>query len=354
MKFSTQILRLVDIDREKYKKDIRKAADLLRCGQVVAFPTETVYGLGAHALNKEAIKRIFLAKGRPSDNPLIVHIAHRRELMPLVSFIPAWAIPLMEAFWPGPLTLIFPKSDRVPDVTTGDLATVAIRMPLHPMALDLIDCCGFPLAAPSANLSGHPSPTTAEHVWHDMEGRIPLILDGGKAKIGLESTVLDLTGEVPIILRPGGVTQEMLQDVIPEVQIDPGAGQPLEDGRKVRSPGMKYRHYAPLAKVLILSGALNKVIDKILCLYDGYTALGKKVGIMATGETWSYYGDRNSKVVGLRSDPATIAAGLFDCLRQFDHDGMDIILAEAIPTCDIGMAIMNRLGRAAGFDIWEV
>lgn len=260
----------------------------------------------------------------------------------------------MEAFWPGPLTIIFKKSPIVPDKVTAGLNTVAIRMPNHPVALKLIDCCGFPIAAPSANRSGHISPTTAQHVLEDMEGRIPLILDGGKCSVGLESTVLDLTAQIPVILRPGGVTLEMLQEVLGEVRVDINVLKPVSDGRKVKSPGMKYTHYAPRAQVLIVRGKLDGIVERINELAEEYAAQGMKVGILATRETRERYGIGEVLVLGGRTQPAVMASNLFSALREFDDRAVDIVLAEWVDTSNEGLAIMNRMVRAAGFNVIDV
>lgn len=353
--FDTQVLKINDIDSYETEKIIETASEILRQGYLVAFPTETVYGLGANALDTDAVAGIYKAKGRPSDNPLIVHVAEKNEIEPLVRKVPEYARKLIDKFWPGPLTLIFPKSDKVPSITTGGIDTVAIRMPSNKIANHLIKKCGFPIAAPSANRSGRPSPTAAEHVLTDMDGRIPLIIDGGRADIGVESTVLNLVGDIPTILRPGGVTKEMLEQTIGSVKVDPNVMKPLADGAKVMSPGMKYHHYAPKANVTIIdSNDITKIAAKINEMYDSYTNAGEKVGILATEETAEMYTDKYKRIVGSRKNPITIAENLFDSFRLFDGDGVDHILAESVPTVDIGLAIMNRMGRAAAFDIINV
>jgi L-threonylcarbamoyladenylate synthase len=348
----TRVLKINDLQRDV--NIIEQASELIRAGQVVAFPTETVYGLGANALDPRAVEKIFKAKGRPGDNPLIVHVSKTRDVDRLISELPPKARVLMEAFWPGPLTIIFKKSPIVPDKVTAGLNTVAIRMPNHPVALKLIDCCGFPIAAPSANRSGHISPTTAQHVLEDMEGRIPLILDGGKCSVGLESTVLDLTAQIPVILRPGGVTLEMLQEVLGEVRVDINVLKPVSDGRKVKSPGMKYTHYAPRAQVLIVRGKLDGIVERINELAEEYAAQGMKVGILATRETRERYGIGEVLVLGGRTQPAVMASNLFSALREFDDRAVDIVLAEWVDTSNEGLAIMNRMVRAAGFNVIDV
>lgn len=320
---------------------IRRAAALLRAGELVAFPTETVYGLGADALNGEAAARIFAAKGRPADNPLIAHIAGESGLAGLIAGEPCTcARKLMRAFWPGPMTLIFPKSPRVPREVTAGLDTVAVRMPSHPVARALIRAAQTPIAAPSANRSGRPSPTTAAHVLEDMEGRIPLILDGGPCEVGLESTVVDVTGARPRILRPGGVTLEMLEGVVGDVDVDEGVLHQLQAGSQARSPGMKYKHYAPKGEVTIVTGP--RAAQEIARLYD---AAGERAAILAFSQ--ADYGAR--RVYRLKNAPGE----LFAALRQLDEDGMETIYAEDVPTAGVGLAVMNRLMRAAAFRVVE-
>ena len=320
---------------------IRRAAALLRAGELVAFPTETVYGLGADALNGEAAARIFAAKGRPADNPLIAHIAGESGLAGLIAGEPcACARALMRAFWPGPMTLIFPKSPRVPREVTAGLDTVAVRMPSHPVARALISAAQTPIAAPSANRSGRPSPTTAAHVLEDMEGRIPLILDGGPCEVGLESTVVDVTGARPRILRPGGVTLEMLEGVVGDVDVDEGVLHQLQAGSQARSPGMKYKHYAPKGEVTIVTGP--RAAQEIARLYD---AADGRAAILAFSQ--ADYGAR--RVYRLKNAPGE----LFAALRQLDEDGMETIYAEDVPTAGVGLAVMNRLMRAAAFRVVE-
>ena len=320
---------------------IRRAAALLRAGELVAFPTETVYGLGADALNGEAAARIFAAKGRPADNPLIAHIAGESGLAGLIALEPcACARKLMRAFWPGPMTLIFPKSARVPREVTAGLDTVAVRMPSHPVARALILAAQTPIAAPSANRSGRPSPTMAAHVLEDMDGRIPLILDGGPCEVGLESTVMDVTGARPRILRPGGVTLEMLEGVVGDVDVDEGVLHQLQAGSQARSPGMKYKHYAPKGEVTIVTGP--RAAQEIARLYD---AAGERAAILAFSQ--ADYGAR--RVYRLKNAPGE----LFAALRQLDEDGMETIYAEDVPTAGVGLAVMNRLMRAAAFRVVE-
>lgn len=333
---------------------LQQAAEILRNGGIVAFPTETVYGLGADALNPEAVGKIFIAKGRPNDNPLIVHVANQKDVEPLVREIPDVATRLMEEFWPGPLTLIFPKSDLVPNSVSAGLNTVGIRIPAHPVALALLKAARIPVAAPSANLSGKPSPTSATHVLKDLSGKIDAVVDGGKTSVGLESTVLDITGPIPTILRPGGVTLEQLTEVLGYVEIDPALKQlDLNEDLKPRAPGMKYTHYAPRAEVWMVVGTEEQVAKKFKSLVDENRAAGKRVGIMSTEEMlfWSREYNPNPdhwEILGSRDDLAGIASRLFQALRNCDRYHLDIVFAQTVPEIGIGAAIMNRLRKAAG------
>lgn len=345
----TQILKLQG-DHGDHEK-IRQAAQVLRQGGLVAFPTETVYGLGGNGLDAQAVDRIYHAKGRPSDNPMILHISERKDLDPLVQEIPPLAEKAMEAYWPGPLTLIFKKSSKVPLRVTGGLDTVAVRMPSHPIARALIREAGLPIAAPSANLSGRPSPTKAEHVVQDLYGRVDIILEGPPSQIGLESTVLDLTTPIPTILRPGGITYEDLREVLGEVSVDPGIMEDLQGDSTPRSPGMKYTHYAPKAPMTIVQGGREEVIKKINRLTREYQVQGKKVGILATQENLEYYPSSIVYSLGERDKPETIATNLFALLRKCDEDRVDVILAEGVDSHGIGMAIINRMNKAAGHRI---
>ncbi|MCS5695496.1 L-threonylcarbamoyladenylate synthase [Desulfofundulus thermocisternus] len=331
---------------------IGRAGMILRRGGLVAFPTETVYGLGASALDGRAVRRIFEVKGRPPDNPLIVHVAGRGMLRPLVRSWPATAEKLVAAFWPGPLTLVLPAAPGVPREVTAGLDTVGIRMPAHPVALALIASAGIPVAAPSANLSGRPSPTTAGHVLQDLNGRIDAILDAGPAGVGVESTVLDLVADVPVILRPGGITPEELEKVIGKVKVDPGADG--GDVSRPRSPGMKYRHYAPRVPLVLVEGEPERVAARLKELADNYRALGRRVGILATAETAGKLNGGQVVVAGSRQNPAAIASRLFAALRQLEGRGVDVILAEGIEPRGLGLAVMNRLRRAAGGHIERV
>ena len=336
------------IDKNKIDENIiEEAAEILRDGGLVAFPTETVYGLGADALQEEAARKTYAAKGRPSDNPLIVHIADYEDLRKIAVNIPAETDMLASHFWPGPLTMIFEKSPAVPYGTTGGLDTVAVRMPVDPVAAALIRAAGGFVSAPSANTSGRPSPTTAEHVAEDLSGRIEMILDGGPVDIGLESTILDMTVSPPMILRPGAITAEMFEEVIGPVDVD----QTLLSADSVqapKAPGMKYRHYAPKAKMFIVEGDLREEILAIRQLSYAAHRKGQEVGIIATAETLPFYNHGIVKSVGSRENEKTIAKGLYGVLREFDEENIDTIYSESFAAQGIGKAIMNRLEKAAG------
>ncbi len=346
---------IVMIDKNNIDiKKIRYCAEVLKVGGLVAFPTETVYGLGANALDEKAVKSIFEAKGRPSDNPLIVHISDKDKLKGLVSDIPPEALALTDRFWPGPLTVILRKSALVPATITAGLDTVAVRMPSHPVALALIKESGLPVAAPSANTSGKPSPTNAKHVIDDLLGKVDVIIDAGISKIGLESTVLDLTTDPPTVLRPGGITLKQLKSVIPGIEIEPLLLSKPDRNYRPKSPGMKYTHYSPKADVVIIEGNLAEVIEKILGLAEEYAIKGKSVGILATEQTKELYGGQEVISLGDRDKPETIAANLFWALREFDGKKVDVILAEGIDYAGIGLAVMNRMNKAAGYNIIKV
>lgn len=332
---------------------IRQAGEILKSGGLVAFPTETVYGLGANALNEEAAMKTYAAKGRPSDNPLIVHIADMEALPAIVEEIPEKAKIVAEKYWPGPLTMIFRKSDLVPHGTTGGLDTVAVRMPDHVIARELIRAGGGYISAPSANTSGRPSPTAAEHVAEDLSGKIEMILDGGPVEIGVESSILDVTVEPPMILRPGAITKEMLEELIGEVDVDQTLIQ--ADSKEVpKAPGMKYRHYAPKAQLLVVEGETDAVVTYINGQAERQVADNLRVGIIATEETIDRYKTGDIKCIGTRADERTIAAGLFRVLREFDADGVNVIYSEAFQREGIGSAIMNRLLKAAGHQVVQV
>ncbi|ASJ17446.1 threonylcarbamoyl-AMP synthase [Thermococcus chitonophagus] len=339
----TIIINMKDkIDERKLKV----AARLIREGKLVAFPTETVYGLGADALNERAVKRIFEAKGRPADNPLIVHIADFSQVHELAREVPEEAEMLAKKFWPGPLTIVLPRREVVPKVTTGGLDTVAIRMPAHEIALKLIELSERPIAAPSANISGKPSPTSAEHVVDDFYGKIECIIDGGETRIGVESTVIDLTEWPPVLLRPGGLPLEEIEKVIGEVRIHPAVY-----GKKVdlaKAPGMKYRHYAPNAEVIVIEGPREKVEEKIRELIAEFKRKGKRVGVIGSGR---YNAD---EFFFLGNTVEDVARNLFKALRHMDRAGVDVVLAEGVEEKGLGLAVMNRLRKAAGYRIVRV
>ncbi len=343
--------QIVKIDETNIDDSIMKEAGaVIKAGGLVAFPTETVYGLGGDALNGESSGKIYEAKGRPSDNPLIIHIAKMESLTKIVKNIPESAYTLAKAFWPGPLTMIFQKADCVPRATTGGLVTVAVRMPSNPIALALIEASGGYIAAPSANLSGKPSPTEVKYVIEDLNGRVDLIIDGGDAKIGLESTIIDLTSDCPMILRPGYITEEMLEKALGGVATD----QTILDSNSKeapKAPGMKYRHYAPKGSLTIVEGSDEKVIPYINECIDKQKNHELKTGVIATEETAGLYKADSIKSVGKRKDEASIARHLFSILREFDDEAIDVIFAESFEYHGIGQAIMNRLLKAAGHHV---
>lgn len=326
------------------------AARLLREGAVVAFPTETVYGLGANALSNEAVEKIFTAKGRPSDNPLIVHIGAWEQLSTVASEVPEKGKKLMDAFWPGPLTVILPKTDQVASLVTAGLDSVGVRMPDHPVALAVIKEAGVPIAAPSANRSGRPSPTTAAHVLADLNGRVTGVVDGGATGVGVESTVIDVTQDPPMILRPGGITREQIQEVIGYVELDPSFQ--VGAAEAPRSPGMKYTHYAPEGEMWLVSGEPDKVQEKMLEMLSQAKQHGQKTGVMATEETASYWQNHGSAdvvlVVGSQTDLEEVAQQLYAVLREFDDQKVQYIVGETFTRTGLGMAVMNRLEKAAG------
>lgn len=384
--------RIIIEDRNHIKdEELKEAAGILRSGGLVAFPTETVYGLGGNALDEDAARKIYAAKGRPSDNPLIAHVSCVEEVEPLVKEIPEAGRKLMEAFWPGPLTMIFPKSEKVPYGTTGGLDTVAIRMPDDPVANRLIALAGVPVAAPSANTSGRPSPTTAGHVWQDMNGRIDMIIDGGPVGIGVESTIVDVSSAVPAVLRPGAITMEMLEEVLGEVSVDPAILGPLSADVRPKAPGMKYKHYAPKADLTLVepgtgadresraeqvtgaeqkngadrnTGAypetgldetqLQAMIRKVRELSREKIEAGYKVGVICTDESRGCYTDGEVRSIGARKSQASVAHNLYALLREFDDLGVDYIFSESFPKDHLGQAIMNRLSKAAGYKIVKV
>lgn len=344
---NTKIADLQGSD-EEIDEIYREAAQIIRSGGLVAFPTETVYGLGANALDAEAAARIYAAKGRPSDNPLIAHIADREWLEEIAAYIPDAARILMDACWPGPLTMIFRKKAIVPDGTTGGLDTVAVRMPDHPAALRLIREAGVPIAAPSANLSGRPSPTTAGHTAEDMNGRIEMILDGGPCRIGIESTILDLTEEVPVILRPGYITYEMLERLLGEVRVDKALDPEQWKNFRPKAPGQKYRHYAPKAPMTLIEGETEAVTEKIRELAAEAEVQGRRVGIICTDETMNCYVQGICHSLGSRESLDSVAHNLYDILRSFDEEAVEEIFSETFSSSEFGSAVMNRMLKAAG------
>lgn len=330
------------VDSLEIYPQITQAADLLMNNEVVAFPTETVYGLGGNAKSDEAIRKIFAAKGRPSDNPLIIHIADKSQLKEFVTEVPAAAERLMDHFWPGPLTIILPyKKGSLSDGATAGLDTVGVRMPDHPVALAIIKKSGLPIAAPSANQSGRPSPTSALHVKEDLAGKIAGIVDGGTTGVGVESTVVDCTMDVPVILRPGGVTKEQLEKVIGEVRVDPALTDVSE---KPKSPGMKYRHYAPDAPLYLVDGSREQLQE----LVNEGKKEGLKVGILTTKENEDFYDADYIFACGERARLETVAGSIYEALRRFNKEHVDIIYSEMFPNEGVGHAIMNRLMKAAG------
>ena len=340
--------KIIKIDEENIDEAlISQAGKIIKNGGLVAFPTETVYGLGGDALNRESSKKIYAAKGRPSDNPLIVHIADIRDMDGIVLKVTENALKLAERFWPGPLTMILKKSDRVPLETTGGLDSVAIRMPVHKTAAAFIKAAGGYVAAPSANISGKPSPTSAKYVIQDMDGRIDMIIDGGDSGIGLESTIVDLTGDIPVLLRPGYITVEQLREVLGNVDVD----KTILDGdckERPKAPGMKYRHYAPKGELTIVDGQALAVVEKINELTHEAERKNKKVCVIATDENADSYEAGVIKSIGSRNDEDIIAHRLYTILRECDDENVDVIYSESFDSAGIGQAIMNRLLKAAG------
>ena len=330
------------------QESLALAADILKSGGLVAFPTETVYGLGADALNEHAVRAIFAAKGRPADNPLIVHVP-RPEAAQALCRIDGRAQSLMARFCPGPLTLLLPKKPCVPAAVNAGLPSVAVRIPSHPVARRLLEVCGGPVAAPSANTSGRPSPTTAQHVMDDLHGKLPLILDGGECQVGLESTVIDLTSPIPTVLRPGGVTPEMLLTVLKEVKVADSVLRPLREGEKALSPGMRYRHYAPSGQLTMVKGAPEHVEQCIRRHANQAMRQGQKVRVFAFEEHLDAYNGLDVVSIGSRKVPEKMAHLLFKLLRQADDDHIPVLFSEVLTTDGIGLAIMNRLARAAAF-----
>ena len=332
------------------EKEAERAGDILRNGGLVAIPTETVYGLAANALNGEAVSHIFKAKGRPMDNPLIVHIAEREELKALVKEIPETAEKLMDYFWPGPLTIIMPKADIIPDEVSAGLDTVAIRMPSHPVARKVLKAGGVPLAAPSANTSGKPSPTTAAHVYDDLNGKIDAIVDGGSCDVGVESTVITLCSEIPRLLRPGRVTPEEITKVIGPIEVDNAVLHPLKDGAVVMSPGMKYKHYSPTANVIVISSSLNKFREYVNKKAEENE--GKTAALVFEGEETEINCETLS--FGKKDSDEDHANRLFGALRESDELGIDTVYVRCPSAEGVGLAVMNRLLRAAEFQVIEL
>ena len=347
----TKVKRIDVKEFHRFEAAIGEAGEIIRQGGLVAFPTETVYGLGADALNSEAVAKIFQAKGRPQDNPLIVHIADLEDIKPLVNDIPKVAEDIMEAFWPGPITIILKKNNIIPQVTSAGLDTIGIRMPSNKVARELIRVAKRPIAAPSANISGRPSPTDIERCIEDLSGKIDYIIGGEVCDVGVESTIIDCTVEPPCILRPGGITLEMLKRIQQDIYIDPAVMSKPQADLKPKAPGMKYRHYAPKAEVKIVEGDLKKTIAKINEIVQNYVDEEKKVAIMATDETLKQYNKGLVVSLGTRADMSTVAKSLFETLRSLDDKKVDVIISESFEEVGVGVAVMNRLKKAAGYNI---
>lgn len=337
----------------KNEKYILEAASKIKEGGTVIFPTETVYGLGADALNAEAVRKIFIAKGRPQDNPLIVHV-HSKNIENIAEDISEEAKIIIDRFWPGPLTVILKKKSLIPDVTSAGLQSIGIRMPDNKLALKLIELSGTPIAAPSANISGRPSPTDIDRCIEDMMGKVDYIIGGETCRVGVESTILDCTVDPPIILRPGGITLEMLKNIDSRIEIDKAIMDNLAENLKPKAPGMKYKHYSPKAIVKIISGDRKKTVVKINEMVQYYSEQGLKVGVLAADENSKNYVCKEVINLGSSTKMNHVAHNLFEALRSFDDRGVDIILAEAFEEKGIGIAVMNRLKKAAGYDICNV
>lgn len=345
------MLLQVDPENPQIEK-IRIAARLIRAGGLVAFPTETVYGLGADVFNAAAVRRLFVAKKRPLDNPPIVHVCCVKDVYELAERVSVHAKRLMKAFWPGPLTLVLKRSRIVPDVAVSGLDTIAVRIPRHKVALALIRESRCSISAPSANLAGRPSPTEAGHVINDLEGRIDAVLDAGRTTVGVESTVLDVTVDPPRLLRPGGTSFESLNEVVGEVELDPDvtAENPVS-GRYARSPGMKHKHYAPRAELIVVVGRMHAMVSKVNDIVEGYRRRGNRVGVLCADETVDFYEAEVVRSFGSRSDLSAVAKNLFALLREFDAEGVEVIVAEGVPLQGLGLAVMNRLRKASGYRI---
>ena len=340
----TKLIHITDIEQQH--DVLEEAGRIIRNGGLVVFPTETVYGIGANGLDAAACRAIYTAKGRPSDNPLILTVPDAAAVSQAASVIPPVAKKLMETFWPGPLTIVLPRQNNVPDAATGGLDTVAVRCPKHAVAKAFLTCAGVPVAGPSANLSTRPSPTTAEEVYHDMKGRVDMILDGGPCQIGVESTIVECNADDELtILRPGGVTIDMLRQIVPHVALD----TTLVTGKGVpKAPGMKYRHYAPAAPMIAVVGSVEGVTEKLQELYDAACKDGKKVGFVVSKEVGAHFQGNNTFIWGSHDDKEALANQLYNGLLFFDHDPVDLILAEGTDEAGLGMAIMNRMKKAAG------
>jgi L-threonylcarbamoyladenylate synthase len=345
-------VNIIKEDKEDEIK-IKEAAEFIRNGGTVVFPTETVYGLGADALNAKAVEKIFKAKGRPQDNPLIIHVSSK-NIEAYAEEIPKIANELIERFWPGPLTIILRKKDIIPDVTSANLNSIGIRMPNDEIARKLIELSNTAIAAPSANISGRPSPTDFQRCLEDLDGKVDCILGGAQSDIGVESTIVDCTVDPPMVLRPGGITLEMLREVDSRIQIDKAVMKKPTDGLKPKAPGMKYKHYAPNAKVTIISGERKKTIEKVKEMVHYNIENGKKVCILTVEENEKEYTEGITIVLGNRKNLSTVARNLFEALRKCDDFQADLILAEGYEEVGVGIAIMNRLNKAAGFDTIEV
>lgn len=343
-------IRIID-DIDKNNKFIIEAAEAIKNGGTVVFPTETVYGLGANALAEDAVKKIFIAKGRPQDNPLIVHVANK-DITSYVENVPDIAKIIIDKYWPGPITVILKKKPIIPNVTSADLDTIGVRMPNNEVALKLIELSGLPIAAPSANISGRPSPTDVERCIEDLKGKVDYILGSSKSEVGVESTIIDCTVDPPIILRPGGITLEELKELDSRIEIDKAILSKPKENLKPKAPGMKYRHYAPKAPVNIICGESKKTVEKINEMIQNYIDKGIKVGVLASGENYSKY--KKGQIINLGYTLNEVAQNLFESLRYLDDIGVDIILAESFEETGIGIAIMNRLKKAAGYTIINV
>ncbi|RFA36723.1 threonylcarbamoyl-AMP synthase [Virgibacillus dokdonensis] len=336
----TKYWNISKMTKREQQVSIIEASQLLQQGEIVAFPTETVYGLGANATNEQAVQKIFHAKGRPQDNPLIVHVADALQMESLVRYWPAYVDKLLAAYTPGPITFVLPSNDVCSAAVTAGLDTVGVRIPSHPVAHQLLSACQLPIAAPSANISGRPSPTSAQHVWHDLSDKIAGILDGGATGVGLESTVIDCTQDIPVILRPGGITKEQIEKVAGAVMVDPGLAVKNEN-EQPKSPGMKYRHYSPEVPLWIVSGASENLQSMIYRLQME----GKRVGVMGKDGTVERL--QVEEIIKLGNTMEQVAANLYDALRTFKLGEVDIILCESFPEQGIGQAVMNRLTKAA-------